>query len=202
MSNESRKLANELARKRHDAGQREKAAEQARKAQLSGELATAKREREVAQAKALAARQKARAIPGAAVWLALSLTGILVAQGVFIWRSMNRPKPVVVRPQPVAVDDAARKAAEAQVQFLLTAWNEDGAKALAPYWSPALPPWLRAAGEARLAAAPGPLDVTVEEVLVEPRSAMRLAHCRDAAGNRLVFRLSGDPEKPALLGVE
>ncbi len=202
MSSESRRLANDLARKRLEAERQQTVAERARKALLAGEMSAAKRERETEQARILASRQRLRTLPGGAIWLAISLAGIVAMQGLFLWRAMRRPAAPLPQAQPIvteASDD--RQAVETQVHFLLAAWN-DNPEGLAPYWSPALPPWLRTAGEARLAAAPRPLAVTVEEVLVDPRTAMRLAQCRSPDGTPLTFRLSGDPEEPALLGVE
>jgi hypothetical protein len=202
MSNESRRLANNLARKRLEAERQQAAAEQARKAMLTGEMSAAKRERELEQAKIQVSRQRLRTLPGGALWLAISLVGIVALQGLFLWRAMRRPAAPSPQAQPIVADALGdRQAVETQVHFLLAAWN-DSPEGLAPYWSPALPPWLRAAGEARLAAAPRPLAVTVEEILVDPRTAMRLAQCRSHDGTPLTFRLSGDPEKPALLGVE
>lgn len=202
MSNEARKLAREVARKRVDNQHRQQAAEQSRKAELTGEMSAAKREREEIQASAIAAHRRRQAIPTAAIWLALALGGIVLVQAFFLWRGWYRPAPVSHRAVAVVADAAITAAATTQVAELVAAWNEGGAPALAPCWAPTLPSWLRRAGEARLARAGRPLQVTVEQIQVESRTGMFLAYGRDVAGATLVFRLGRHQDQPVLLGIE
>jgi len=204
MGNESRKLAKELARKRIEHEKRQKAAEQAHKTMLAGEMAAAKREREAEQAVALAEAERRRAIPPQTWWLIGSVAGIILLQGIYWWHQRHRPPPaaamVARQAEPAGTEAAA--AAIAQVQVLVSLWNEGGATALAPCWAPSLPPWLRAAGEMRLASAPPPLQFAPETTVAEPGSGVRLVRGQDNAGKPLTFRLGGDAEQLVLLGIE